>query len=124
MVGLALAYVFLSKGLEFSAAGAAFGATAGSIGGILVVIIIYFSGRGKYRVNIERSAGKIYESASSILLKIFAFAVPITLGAAIMPIMNAIDVPIVMNRLQNAAGFRRPRPKRFTDSFQGLQARS
>mgnify|MGYP002545981706 CR=1 FL=1 len=105
VVGLALAYVFLSKGLEFSAAGAAFGATAGSIGGILVVIIIYFSGRGKYRVNIERSAGKIYESASSILLKIFAFAVPITLGAAIMPIMNAIDVPIVMNRLQNAAGF-------------------
>ena len=122
VVGLALAYVFLSKGLEFSAAGAAFGATAGSIGGILVVIIIYFSGRGKYRVNIERSAGKIYESASSILLKIFAFAVPITLGAAIMPIMNAIDVPIVMNRLQNAAGFSPAEAKALYGQLSGFPA--
>lgn len=104
-LGLSLAYVFLAKGLEYSAAGAAFGATAGSIGGILVVMIIYFAKRGRYKADIERSAGKKYESAGTILLKIFIVAVPITLGAAIMPIMNAIDVQIVMSRLQDAAGF-------------------
>lgn len=104
-LGLSLAYVWLPKGLEFSAAGAAFGATAGSIGGILVVVLLYFMRRGQYRSGIEKSSGRIYESAGKILGKIILFAVPITLGAAIMPIMNAIDVPIVMNRLQNAAGF-------------------
>ncbi|MCI8631518.1 MAG: polysaccharide biosynthesis protein [Firmicutes bacterium] len=104
-LGLVLAYMLLAKGLEYSAAGAAFGATAGSVGGILVVVIIYFVKRGQYRTNIEKSADRKYESAGLILAKIFMFAVPITLGAAIMPIMNAIDVPIVMNRLQDAAGF-------------------
>ena len=105
ILGLMLAYFLLPRGLEFSAAGAAFGATAGSIGGVLVVIILYFLQRGKYKENIEKSRGRNYESAGRILSRIVAFAVPITLGAAIMPIMNAIDVPIVMNRLQNAAGF-------------------
>jgi stage V sporulation protein B len=41
------------------------------------------------------------ENTSSILLKIFVIAVPITIGAAIMPIMNAIDLGIVMRRLQD-----------------------
>ena len=97
--------MLLSKGLEFSAAGAAFGATAGSIGGILVVIIIYLTKKKQYMGKIRESKGEPAESARAILGKIVAFAIPITLGAAIMPIMNAIDVPIVMNRLQTAAGF-------------------
>lgn len=40
------------------------------------------------------------ESAGKILSKIFMIAIPVTIGAAIMPIMSAIDVAIVMRRLQ------------------------
>ncbi len=104
-VGLTLAYVFLGRGLEYAAAGAAFGATAGSLGGIMVVMLIFVISKKRYKKNIERSKSNSEESAAYILGRIVVFAVPITLGAAIMPIMNAIDVPIVMSRLQGSAGF-------------------
>ncbi|MDR1136361.1 MAG: polysaccharide biosynthesis protein [Clostridiales Family XIII bacterium] len=39
------------------------------------------------------------EAAGRILLRIFAIAVPITIGAAIMPIMNMIDLKIISTRL-------------------------
>ncbi|MEL7657177.1 MAG: polysaccharide biosynthesis C-terminal domain-containing protein, partial [Bacillota bacterium] len=45
-----------------------------------------------YRISTEKN--------SEILTQIFMIAVPVTIGAAIMPIMNAIDVGIVMRRLQ------------------------
>ncbi|HPZ59629.1 MAG TPA: polysaccharide biosynthesis protein, partial [Bacillota bacterium] len=41
---------------------------------------------------------------SRILIQILAIAIPITIGAAIMPIMNTIDVAIVIKRLA-ASGF-------------------
>lgn len=42
------------------------------------------------------------EPSSSILKKIAIIAVPITIGAAIMPIVNLVDVTIVVKRLQDA----------------------
>ncbi|MDD2217912.1 MAG: polysaccharide biosynthesis protein [Eubacteriales bacterium] len=105
VTGLTLAFVFLKYGLEFAAAGAAFGATVGSLGGIIIVLLIFFTSKKKYRQNIEDSKKGNEESVGYILGRIVVFAVPITLGAAIMPIMNAIDVPIVMTRLQETAGF-------------------
>lgn len=117
--GLVLAYLLMDKGLEFAAAGASFGATAGSIGGVCTVAIIYVLTRGRYRDNIERTKNKSYESTGTILKKIIYFAVPITLGAAIMPIMNAIDVPIVMDRLAYA-GFSETEAKALYGQLSGF----
>lgn len=98
--GLFLAYFLVRFGRQYAAAGASFGATAGGIGGLITVIIIYFMQRKKIHGNFAGSRRESREKSSSILAKIFIIAIPVTIGAAIMPIMNAIDVGIVMRRLQ------------------------
>jgi stage V sporulation protein B len=100
LVGLFLAYFLVKFGRNFAAAGASFGATAGAIGGLIAVIVIYLWKRASLETNIERTKRHQSEKSSAILAKIFMIAIPVTIGAAIMPIMNAIDVGIVMRRLQ------------------------
>lgn len=87
------------------AAGANFGATAGSIGGLLMILFIYALARKSIlrRVNRTRKMGSA--SSKRILKRVLVIAVPITIGAAIMPILNLIDSALVMNRLTAAAGF-------------------
>lgn len=98
--GLSLAYLLVRDGKDFAAAGASFGATAGSVTGLLAVAGIYYYKRSALRGDVERTRRVSTETNSEILAKIFMIAVPVTIGAAIMPIMNAIDVGIVMRRLQ------------------------
>jgi stage V sporulation protein B len=98
--GLTLAYVLIGQGLVFSAAGASFGATAGSITGLITVAGIYLYKKNSLKWDIERTRRVGAESNGEILTRIFMIAVPVTIGAAIMPIMNAVDAGIVMRRLQ------------------------
>ena len=100
VAGLSLAYVLVSKGREFAAAGASFGATAGAVAGLFGIAGIYLYKKGSLLSDIRRTYQPNGEKGSLIIKKIFVIAVPVTIGAAIMPIMNAIDVGIVMNRLQ------------------------
>lgn len=100
VTGLFLGYFLVKYGRVYAAAGASFGATAGAIGGLITVIAIYLYKRNALEHNIQRTKRHITEKSSTILVKIFVIAIPVTIGAAIMPIMNAIDVGIVMRRLQ------------------------
>ncbi|WP_053955552.1 putative polysaccharide biosynthesis protein [Inediibacterium massiliense] len=104
VVGIVLAIILLKRGTEVAAAGASFGAAAGAITGALMIIFIYYKRRNKIMHEISLRPRGYEEAAGKILAKIFAIAVPITIGAAILPIMNMIDVAIVMRRLQ-AIGF-------------------
>lgn len=101
-VGLTLAYVLIKTGTMEAAGGAAFGATIGGIAGLLTVGIIYLSKKNDLKEDILRTKAMETESGKKILGKIFIIAVPITIGAAIMPIMNFIDVAIIMRRLEFA----------------------
>lgn len=98
--GLSLAYFLIEQGREYAAAGASFGATAGSITGLIAVVVIYLFKKDSLKGDVERTHHGINEKNSKILAQIFMIAVPVTIGAAIMPIMNTIDVGIVMRRLQ------------------------
>jgi stage V sporulation protein B len=98
--GLCLAYLLIGHGLEFAAAGASFGATAGSVTGLITVAAIYSFRKNGLRGDVERTRRAGTERSAEILARIFMIAVPVTIGAAIMPIMNTIDVGIVMRRLQ------------------------
>ncbi|MCT4604630.1 MAG: polysaccharide biosynthesis protein [Marinisporobacter sp.] len=103
VVGFIFAYVLLKKfnqGLEVVAAGASFGGAAGAITGTLIIVFIYFKRRNKILHEIKGGSCLKQESASKILSQIFTIAVPITIGASILPMMNAIDAGIVMRRLQ------------------------
>lgn len=106
VTGLFLAYFLVTKGLKYAAAGASFGAAAGAIAGSITIIGIYYIKRNSIHKNIKASKRTDTESIGKILYKIFVIAIPITIGAAIMPIMNMIDVAIVMRRLQEV-GFTR-----------------
>jgi len=70
----------------------------------LMIIWIYQRRRKQIELSIQTSAKYHQESAGRIIYRIFSIAIPITIGAAILPIMNMIDVAIVMRRLQ-AIGF-------------------
>ena len=97
--GLVLAYYLTSKGLEYAAAGASFGATSGAFMGTVVIVLMYVFRRKDRRINLQNSAHE--ERPGQIMKKLFAIAIPITIGAEIMPIMNVVDLTIVMNRLQD-----------------------
>ncbi len=100
-IGFYLAYIFLAEGLEAAAAGASFGATAGAFGGAILLIIIYLGRKSRINEEIKLQKQISQESSASILKRVFVIAIPITIGAAIMPIMNMIDLTIVMRRLQS-----------------------
>ncbi|WP_415932022.1 putative polysaccharide biosynthesis protein [Zhenpiania hominis] len=117
VVGLSLAYFLYHGALELGAAsrfdpkeigaaGATLGAAAGAVGGLLVMLIVYFRSKGqiKNRIASERKGGprSARESSRTILKKIIVIALPITIGACIMPIVNLIDVAIVVRRLMES----------------------
>ena len=117
VVGLSLAYFLYHGALELGAAsrfdpkeigaaGATLGAAAGAVGGLLVMLIVYFRSKGKIKNRIarERKGGprSARESSRTILKKIIVIALPITIGACIMPIVNLIDVAIVVRRLMES----------------------
>ncbi|MDR1495904.1 MAG: polysaccharide biosynthesis protein [Clostridiales Family XIII bacterium] len=107
IVGLSLAFAFVGAGKEFAAAGATFGATAGAAAALAAGIFIYFRlmKREGYAVRISASSAANEEAGTSApptrkILSMLAFiAVPITIGATIMPIMQNIDLLIVTRRL-------------------------
>ena len=99
IVGYGLAIYFLDQSLELAAAGATFGATTGAIAGLGIIFLTYIKFKKKHAKEIAHQlTGKIL-SHSALIKRIGMIAVPITLGAAVMPLMNTIDVMLVMNRL-------------------------
>ena len=99
-VGLTLAVVLIPKGIEFAAAGATVGTSIGPIAGVLILIIIYSIKRKKIHADIAQGQMAEKESAGKIIGTLAAIAVPITIGVSILPIMNIVDVILVMRRLQ------------------------
>ena len=99
MVGFILARVFLSVGLPQTAAGASFGATIGSICALAFMGLVYVMHKQIIRREISRGED-YYEDTKTLVKKILGIAIPIIIGAEVIPIMYAIDMSIIMNRLQ------------------------
>ena len=97
--GLSMAVILLPAGLKFAAAGASAGAAAGGFFGLIGIFAIYMRRRSVIWENCRNSPDGESEAAKSILWKIVVIAVPVTIGAAIMPIMTNIDLAIVVRRL-------------------------
>lgn len=74
-------------------------AGAGALVGILIIVIIYALDARRREVRLLRTSGQ-EESQRSILKKIAWIAIPIIIGAEIMPIMSTIDTTIIVARLQ------------------------
>ena len=110
VIGLALAFALIGFGKEYAAAGGTFGATAGAVAGLITLLVIYsrMRGAGTYRERRERAKQaretENREPVGKIIKTIIVIAVPITVGAAVMPIMYNIDMWVVPARL-SFAGF-------------------
>lgn len=96
---LLLGYLLLKKGIEFAAAGAAFGAVTGAVAA-LGVLLWYLRTEGP-AVGTEPVPGR---ARWDILKAIFILAIPVSLASLVMPIMQNIDVIIVPLRL-GVAGY-------------------
>jgi stage V sporulation protein B len=104
-IGLTLAIVLIPRGLEAAAAGATFGTSIGPILGVLILAIIYKRRQKSILAEIVSQPEPEHRESSGSILKTLAWiAVPITIGVSILPIMNIVDVLLVMTRMQ-ATGF-------------------
>ncbi|WP_346888203.1 polysaccharide biosynthesis protein [Clostridium sp. UBA1056] len=90
--GVLGAYLLLPKGIEYAAAGAAFGTLAGGILGSIYLTMKYFFKKSKSNnIKVKRS--------NKMLSTLVQAALPISIGAAVGTIMSLIDSIIVPQRL-------------------------
>lgn len=99
VIGLALSYYFMNKSLEKAAAGATFGASAGMIAALIIMLAIYWKNSKIRHTHLEQSI-KVKESHSDRVKELFSIIIPITIGSSVLPIMLVIDSMIIMRRLQ------------------------
>lgn len=97
-VGLTLAYMFYKTNLQYAAAGATFGASAGIIAALAAMAVIYARDKDSRSKLLEGSIVKD-ETDKKRFKELFAFLIPITIGASVMPIMFNIDAGIIVRRL-------------------------
>lgn len=99
--GLTLTVILLDKGIPIAAGGASLGGSVGAIFGTICIVFIYYL----FRDTIKRESHKTIEAkeypAKSIIRDLLLIAIPITIGSAIAPIMDAIDASLVLRRLQS-----------------------
>jgi len=98
-IGLGLALILFDKGVEYAAAGASFGATAGGIFGFIAIAGIFLASKKAILAESEGSTETELASTKQILKEILIIAIPITIGSAVLPIMNTIDMMVVEKRL-------------------------
>lgn len=98
--GLLLTYYLLDRGIPIAAGGASFGGSAGAIAGTLTMGFIYFYKRRSIFDEVQNSIYKEEYRVKTIIKDLLTIAIPITIGAAVIPIMDTIDVTIVLKRLQ------------------------
>jgi len=116
-----LANLLLPYGVEFAAAGAAFGPVAGAVAGLLVLLLVYYNRRKQLLYHMSHDISTNLESFGHIIYRLFIFAIPITLGGLISPLMNMADAAIVSSRLQ-AAGFSVKRATELFGQLTGMAA--
>ncbi len=102
IIGYFLASLWLSRGLEYSAAGAVLGVSTGTLFGAIILFIIYqFSSKNKsVDLNGYQSNNIKSKTMKQILFELVRIAIPITIGASVFTLTNTIDTLMVKYRLQ------------------------
>ena len=103
-VMLALAYYFMPRGLEYAAAGAAFGAVPGSITGIIVLSFFFYKHKEMWQLPADACTSETKTSVWSIAVDLLVLAIPVSCANLMLPVVTGIDMLIVPERLE-VAGF-------------------
>jgi stage V sporulation protein B len=103
-VALLLVVLLLPMGLEYAAAGAGFGAAAGALFGLALLLVIWLRQKKEFSHRLRTQSIKDHQTVGSVMYNIIALSVPITLGSLVMPLITIVDLTLVPQRL-HAAGF-------------------
>lgn len=115
---LLLAYLLLPKGLEFSAAGAVFGAVTGSLASLVVLLIAWKKHKKTYATELNVFVQE-QEPILEILKRIGILAIPVSIGGLVTPIMQTIDAALIPSRLQ-VAGHSKDMAMELFGQFSGM----
>ncbi len=100
-VGFTLAFKLLEKGPEYAAMGALIGVSASELLALIVIWIFYMRRKSDLRAQAARSPrSKTQHTFGSISRQIFAIAVPVTIGASIMPLAGIVDSALIIRVLK------------------------
>ena len=113
VIGFVCAYMFVSKGVIYSSAGAVFGVAMGGLLGFATLFIAFL----RKKPNKEQSRG-FSRSNGTILKELIVIAVPITLGASVFSLTSLIDVAMIMRNLRSS-GFSYQEAKILYGSYTG-----
>lgn len=91
VIGLGAAALLARSSVVFGSAGAILGVTCGTLASMILLIII--TKRSEFR-------GKCEVSGKKIVFMIIKTAIPITIGAAVFTLTNAIDTAMVIGKLK------------------------
>jgi stage V sporulation protein B len=98
-IGLYLAARWMPRGLEYGAMGAVAGVTISELIALLVVGAFYlFRKRDLELSSVEPGE---HVSDKGIYRGLFAIAIPVTIGASIMPIMGIVDASLIKSTLMS-----------------------
>ena len=116
---LVMATLLLPRGLEYAAAGATGGAVVGTSAGLLVMVIYYLRFR-RYRSAdgfLPVSEISSWETGKELL----RLAIPVSLGAIVLPLVQTLDAVIVPGRLL-ALGYTQSRATGLYGQLSGMAA--
>ncbi|MTI71267.1 MAG: polysaccharide biosynthesis protein [Firmicutes bacterium] len=99
LVGLYLTYILLGKGLDIAAGGASFGTSAGAIAATILIIGVYFKNRNEIKLELNEGLECELEETKTIVKRIISIALPLTVGALIIPALNFIDSALIPKRI-------------------------
>lgn len=102
LIGVALAWYFMkgAAGTEVAAAGAIFGVTAGACLALIFLIANHYRHRDQSPLDQEEKC----DSYAVILKRLMIIAIPITIGASIVPVTTWLDTVQVQNILREVMG--------------------
>lgn len=101
-----LAWLLISSGLEWSAAGGTMGTGIGAFAGLMAVVIYFLVTKKSYNAIFSADKGGYeIESRRQITARLFKTAIPIITGTAIFSMTNLIDMKMVMTRLAASGAF-------------------
>ena len=96
-IGLYLAARWMPRGLEYGAMGAVAGVTLSELLALLVIGAFYLF--RKRDIELAQNEQVVQTSDKGIIRGMLAIAIPVTIGAAIMPIMGIVDASLINSTL-------------------------
>ncbi len=114
--GYALAFFFLSMGVEIGAAGAVAGVSCGAALGFFSLLILFLV--KKRKLFASAAPDESAASGGALFKKLITIAIPITIGASVFSLTSVIDMAMIKHNLVSA-GFSAEEAVRLWGSYSG-----